>query len=808
MILRPVLWLGLAYITGELLKLFELWASSAASGLLLINYKAAGPDIYGSEGAAAAVPLVVYLVFQCFAVLMFTGRLPMKRYKKSVCFLVLPVFLLVGYLRLDQAFYQAVVSDQRFETVTQVEGTVTAFEEKANTYNLYIKGHEKVLGVVSKKSRAGCFLNELKESPEGFLLEVRGEGQAFCVPVNEGMFNEWLYYHGRGMDGRLWVEDIRIVSDQISPWQKGIQWLRKLVKDNCGKWLSEQSAGVAVGMLLGDKSMLDPDLKVLYQDAGISHILAISGLHISFVGGGLYGFLRRIRLPGKKFVPVWLCMAASMGIVIFYCVLTGSPPSAVRAVVMTGLSLGAKAFGYTYDRPSAIALSALVILTAEPMMLTQSSFLLSFCAVAILAIFDPLIQAVSAKSRCLGRLFSGAAVTAGMSPVIAMTFYEVPMYSLMLNLLVIPLVGVVYPAMMICGLLGGLLGWIGRPVYLLIEGILALYRLLCSVTASLPGAMIITGAPDLGRILAVYGLMAGCLLFLKKREWYLGGINAVALTAAVSVWGLLLLPVTVKHPVLTMMDTGQGDCFIVQMPDGVNILFDGGSSDVKNVGAYRLLPLLKSRGIRSLDFVFVSHTDKDHISGIEELLKDGTVGVSCIVFPDSASPDEAWQDLAQKAQEHGCRCFAIHEGVNLTWGSMEILCLSPEKKREKDDRNNGSQVLMLWTGDFSVLFTGDISAEMDMRVMAAMDRYGIDGCQILKVAHHGAKSSTSGCFLDRVKPQIALISCGEGNSYGHPHKELLKRLSDRDIPALATFRWGEVRIQKRQGRLEIKTARP
>lgn len=257
-----------------------------------------------------------------------------------------------------------------------------------------------------------------------------------------------------------------------------------------------------------------------------------------------------------------------------------------------------------------------------------------------------------------------------------------------------------------------------------------------------------------------------------------------------------------------MMDTGQGDCFIVQMPDGVNILFDGGSSDVKNVGAYRLLPLLKSRGIRSLDFVFVSHTDKDHISGIEELLKDGTVGVSCIVFPDSASPDEAWQDLAQKAQEHGCRCFTIHEGVNLTWGSMEILCLSPEKKREKDDRNNGSQVLMLWTGDFSVLFTGDISAEMDMRVMAAMDRYGIDGCQILKVAHHGAKSSTSGCFLDRVKPQIALISCGEGNSYGHPHKELLKRLSDRDIPALATFRWGEVRIQKRQGRLEIKTARP
>ena len=273
-----------------------------------------------------------------------------------------------------------------------------------------------------------------------------------------------------------------------------------------------------------------------------------------------------------------------------------------------------------------------------------------------------------------------------------------------------------------------------------------------------------------------------------------------------------------------MLDIGQGDSIVVEMPGGQNILVDGGSTTVTDVGRYRILPFLKYEGIRKLDYIFVTHTDLDHISGIIELLDrmiDGTASLRAetLVMPYLREKGEAYEELCERAEKAGVRVIWVEAGDAFHFydspgllkqggsskgsGSSESLSevtltvLGPDPGRETSPVNVNAQCIVaaLSFGKFDCLLTGDVVEEGEENLLGILRRTGKE-FEVLKVAHHGSKYSTPEELLDIVSPDLCLISAGKYNRYGHPHAELLSRLY-----AAGT----DVRITRYGGELSVAT---
>ncbi len=806
MVLRPVLWLGLAYIAGEIL----VWINFSDPALC-----------WGIVGSCGSLLSLLCLVFKK-KMYGFTGRTPDKKTADLAVFIGVPVFLIFGALNFQRAMDQALRWDMRLERLMDSEsydsriftGTLEQVEEKTSSWYFFIKDcpiaqGQSLLVSVNK--------GNMSQPGDAFVpgdrVSFTGELELFSHPENEGAFDEWLYYHSQGIRARVWADSVTTVRESGSWLEKGARALKLWMKEGCQKYLSPRYAGITLSMVCGDDSLMEDSVEVLYQKSGISHILAISGLHVTFLGMGIYSLLKKMTLPQG------LCIFAGMASVLVYGWFTGMATSTMRSVVMTLLSLGARLFGRTYDIKTGLALAAMWVLIPSPLMITQPGFLLSFIAVGSLVLCPAMGSAPEKKSRpgmkaFFGRfwrrfirvMLSPVYVTAGMLPVLAWCFYEVSMYSIFINLAVIPLMSLVYPAMLVCALLAPTLGRGGFLLYRLIEGILALYDVLCQVTMSLPQAVVITGRPSVGEMFLSYGMFlaaAGMIChFIGNSEKMPRRLGCGAGLAFILLGSLMVfLPKLPGELTVTMVNVGQGDCFFIQLPDGKNILADGGSSDEKNMGTYILEPFLKSRGVRHLDGVFLSHLDEDHVNGIREMMEGsfwnegnrrqipGSISIDSIFFPGHVPLTGGHEVILDLADAMGARCYAMWAEDRVSFGELTMTALAPERGAFSSgasiDKNDGSLVLHLSYGDFSMIFTGDISQKAEAGVLASIEKLELKGCHVLKVAHHGSKNSTSDGFLQAVCPAIALISCGQDNSYGHPHQELIERLSFyvRDIYA-------------------------
>ena len=267
----------------------------------------------------------------------------------------------------------------------------------------------------------------------------------------------------------------------------------------------------------------------------------------------------------------------------------------------------------------------------------------------------------------------------------------------------------------------------------------------------------------------------------------------------------VLLVLLVYHPKghaqITMLDVGQGDGIYVQGPNGGTYFIDGGSSDVEQLGKYRIEPYLKSQGVGKLDYVFISHGDADHYSGIEEMLARQSVGVqiNTLVLPCNFRQDEVLIDLAKLAQSVGTKVITMKEGDKLREGDLTISCLQPALE-ESLSGNAGSMVLEIFYHQFDMLCTGDVEAEGEELLI--QKRKGKD-YDVLKVAHHGSKNSTSEEFLECIHADLALISAGKDNRYGHPHEETINRLQNAGCRIYETEKMGAITLKIKGNSLTI-----
>lgn len=659
-----------------------------------------------------------------------------------------------------------------------------------NREKLQLADTEQITGLL-------CYLEGTDDPAMGSYVVVEGKFYGFTHATNPGAFDAADYYRIMGQQGKLMGSGCLAISSGHDFFRERLYRLKEYLALLLEASYPEKEAAVMRAMLLGEKGVLDPEVKSLYQQSGIIHILAISGLHLSILGMGFYKILRKFHVPNAVNIIL------SISVMYCYGIMTGMGISIVRALIMFAFHLGAGLVGRTYDMLTAMMAAALSILVQQPLYLTHSGFLFSFGAICGIGLFLPAVETHQFSDNRLVRTFcAGIGVSLSTLPVYLVFYSAFPPYSVLLNLLVIPTMSLIF--------LGGLVtmtaaavilplgSWLSWPVVFLF----GVYERCCNLCLSLPGHQWITGCPETWQVTLFVLLLAGVSLFyerLGKRQFW----------AAVLVSVFVL---TVRLPgefEITVLDVGQGDCIYVTDGGSRHYLIDGGSSDQKDVDIYQMVPFLKYRGVRYLDAVFVTHPDNDHINGIQGMLEayeENGIAIGCLVLPDVAvhNRNEAYHTLEILAGEAGVPVRYIHAGQRIKNGKLMLTCLHPVKGFACENANEYSTVLYLRFGKFTALLTGDLEGAGESMVIQNLQEWGIQKVTLLKVAHHGSKNSTPAELIELIDPRIALISAGKNNSYGHPHRETLERLATAECRVCQTPVSGAVTIRVKNGKVLLE----
>lgn len=682
-----------------------------------------------------------------------------------------------------------------------LEGRV--YETKSNSFytNLYIS-QVKILSYPKKYSIEQVKVNikndlaEAAVSP-GMKVRLTGSLQQIPLPSDPGQFNERSYNYARKIKWYLEGRSLEVIQAAPRSYDAMRCKAKSFLKEKILRLAPGRTGGIFCAMLLGEKQEIGQKNQMLLKLDGVLHIAAISGTHLSFLGWGLYRLLRKLRLS-----VAW-AGGISVFLMIQYGIFTGGSASAMRAVIMFSLAVGAIAVGRTYDLLSALSLSAVLLLLESPGYLYDSGFLLSFGAVLGLAVVYPAFAEKKEKRKLLLGLKTGFALQLATIPIQMYFFYELPVFGILINLLVLPTVGIVLASGVFGCAFGLALPFLGKLFMLPGAFLLELYLSIGQVLKQIPFASVITGRPDMWKIAAYYILLAVWVGYRRQE-----GRNGHILRRYFPlVLGILLLFVRIpdKKLRITFLDVGQGDCSVI-MWNRETYIIDGGSSSVSGVGTYRILPFLKCMGIRKVDGIFLSHMDDDHVNGIGELLeavgsRETSLGIKRIFLSECGDKQEKQEELKKAGEKAGCEILYLYGGDRIRSGEAELHCLYPYEETEGDS-NEASQVLRLTCRDFSVIFTGDLEGRGETAVTEILEREQM-GTQVLKVAHHGSKNSTSIRFLEAVNSEVGIISCGEGNRYGHPHKELLERMAKEKVEVFQTKDSGAVFLVTDGKRTEV-----
>lgn len=640
----------------------------------------------------------------------------------------------------------------------------------------------------------------------GNAIRAAGELSFFQNARNPGNFDQKLYYQRQDIHGSAWAKEVEVVDDSIWKIRDWLSEFRSQWKKALIQAMGEKDGNVLSAMLLGEKSEMDPDTKELYQVSGIGHILAISGLHLSFIGIGAYRIFRR--MTGSYTAGG----IAGILLLVLYVMMIGVTISAVRALVMFLFRVGADMAGRHYDPPTALAAAAAAVLLWRPLSLYDGGFWLSFGAVFAMIIVLPIFKGLPVQG-----FWASVSINLTILPVMLFYFFEFPPYSLLLNLFVIPLMS----AMLFLGLLGSAAYAAGIPIAVfglrICKVILWLYEKCCEIGMGIPGARMIAGKPRLWQIAAYYILLAAALVFLRRlRRKEIKKASGMETAGKIRIMPLLALAAGIfiltfrfgeeGRLSVTILDVGQGDGIFIQGPAGGTYLIDGGSSDIKKVGQYRIEPFLKSRGVGRLDYVLISHGDSDHMNGVKDLIERRKIGIEIgtLVLPMQEAWDEALCSLADMARQAGIQVAAIGPGQGIQEKEAALSCIQPAKGDEIQPGNEASMVLALSSGEFDMLLSGDVEGKGEELLTERLTKTEqARTWEVLKVAHHGSRNSTSERFLQSVQPAFAIISAGEQNRYGHPHQETLVRLKERGIKIYSTQDKGAVMIEVKDGKMTI-----
>ena len=708
----------------------------------------------------------------------------------------------------------------------------------------------------------------------GQICSVKGHFLELNPATNEGEFSLPSYYKGEGISGVFQAKTIGHILGEPSPFAKELFTLKQDLGNRIDTLFPEETAAFLKSLFLGERSGMTLSEKSLYQSAGISHILAISGLHLSLLGEFFYRLLRKVKLSSL------LSSLITSFFLFSYFLFTGSSHSAFRALFMLFLRFAAIQLGKGKDLLSQLSFALLFLLWLNPLSLYSVGMQCSFFTLFVFFLLEErpgktvrkkkekvlskickkytlgfskhpslLLKLPSYLSKlipCLlstlpHRLQGSFLFYLALLPLFSLIQFSFPLYAPLLNLLLLPLL----PFFFLLGAVSIFFSYLPEQDYLLlrllsissrflVNRLFQLFHLFMEKSLALPFSRIPLGKMQVLSVI-FYFLVLYLLFFFPK---------AKSLSLLLSLGFLLSLPLYLPKPPkdleIAALDVGQGDGFVLQKGNLVFTIDNGSTS--KNLFPEQIFfPYCKAKRIQHIDYALLTHCDRDHISGIQALLeKNPSISLSHLILPASALEDHRYDLLKRLAYNHGADISYWQKGDELVFSEqgiclptkvnamaenstmaenhsttkkgwpytkdhqLHIRCFYPNDSSHIEEANAHSIGCLLTYGHFRMLFTGDMPKEAEEALLENCREAEVSPVvDVLKLAHHGSKTSSCPSFLSETQAKFALFSYGKKNRYGHPHKNTVENCQKYRLFPLETAKLGEILIKTNGEQFEI-----
>lgn len=655
--------------------------------------------------------------------------------------------------------------------------------ENEYTYKYIVKA--KTGQLKNKKFIIYINKNNNKLFKYGDLIKIQGEYSSPQTARNYKGFDYSKYLKTLKIYGIIKIEEANLLKENdLNFVLISINNLKQKMIDHANKNMPQKTANLLLGLLIGQKDNIQEDIIKSFRTANLSHILAVSGAHTSYIILGLTYIITKSKAPRR------IGYIITIIILLVFIIITGASYSVIRACIMSIITISAKLFYKKENFFISICVSLFIILIQNPFAINDIGLKLSFLGTIGIIVFNKNITEFFIRikikeniAKVLSLTFSAQLM---IMPITILNFNTFSLTFFISNILASPLLGIIIILGFIAIFVSFVLNPISKILFFVLNLFLELLIFISEIVTKIPGSSILVKTPNLVFVITYYILILFINYFfiIKKNPirrfqkkivkiCTIKNIKRIIKIIAriFLIISFLTMLVRVINPTLKIyfIDVGQGDCTLIITPKGKKILIDGGEG--KNE---ILLPYLLDRGINKIDYIIISHFDSDHCNGLIEVMEKIKVGK--VIVSKQPGESEEYRNILEIIKRKNIEAYVVKAQDRITIEKdLYINILNPAGKLEFNDLNNNAMVAKLIYKNFSMLFTGDI--EKAEENIAQKYKNNLKST-ILKVAHHGSKTSTNEEFLKYVEPQIALIGVGENNKFGHPNQQTIEKLKN------------------------------
>ena len=705
---------------------------------------------------------------------------------KKIIVILICLIISIGYVSILENKYSK-ISDMPIKEMVTIISDIQEKEYKKDCTAKIVRNNKKIL-INIKMSQ------DIPSIKYGDSLYIEGEFKQPEEARNYKGYNYKQYLRTKKIIGTVELEKVKILKSSNGSFIHNIQ---KYIRDTINGTLTDEEGNLLLAILLGDKDKLSEDIQESFNTSNLSHMLAVSGAHVSYIILGLTYVLQN-SIIGKKNGKI-VCII----FLLAFMAITNFTPSVTRACIMAILTLFSSIIYRKSDVYTNISVAALITLIFNPYGLLDLGFQLSYGGTIGIIIFIKRIQEKKSNSKVINYIKQMALVSIYANimiiPIMMYHFNTVSFTFIISNIMASPILGII----VITGFLFIIASITVKPLTMLIaifiKPILSILIKISQICSKLPFSNILVVTPYMFNVISYYAIILYCIKSKKNNKCKI--IICLLIVLILINFIIYIFPQKLR---IFFIDVGQGDSTLIITPDKKTVLIDGGGSDSFDVGKKVLLPYLLDRRILKIDYVLISHFDTDHCGGILTIMEK--VKVKNIIISEQAEHSENYERFKKLMIHKKIRLIEVKKGDKIKIGRYsEFKILFPTSRLlSENPLNNNSIVAQFNYNNFKMLFTGDIEKLAEQQILKA-EKAEIRA-DILKVAHHGSKTSSIPEFIKAVKPKIALIGVGKNNTFGHPNQQTIKNLENIKCRIYRTDLQGEIIIKiDQKGRMNVKS---
>lgn len=705
---------------------------------------------------------------------------------KKIIVILICLIISIGYVSILENKYSK-ISDMPIKEMVTIISDIQEKEYKKVCIAKIVRNNKKIL-INIKMSQ------DIPSIKYGDSLYIEGEFKQPEEARNYKGYNYKQYLKTKKIIGTVELEKVKILKSSNGSFIHNIQ---KYIRDTINGTLTDEEGNLLLAILLGDKDKLSEDIQESFKTSNLSHMLAVSGAHVSYIILGLTYVLQN-SIIGKKNGKI-VCII----FLLAFMAITNFTPSVTRACIMAILTLFSSIIYRKSDVYTNISVAALITLIFNPYSLLDLGFQLSYGGTIGIIIFIKRIQEKKSNSKVINYIKQMALVSIYANiiiiPIMMYHFNTVSFTFIISNIMASPILGIIVITGFLFIITSITVKPLTRLIAIFIKPILSILIKISQICSKLPFSNILVVTPYMFNVISYYAIILYCIKSKKNNKCKI--IICLLIVLILINFIIYIFPQKLR---IFFIDVGQGDSTLIITPDKKTVLIDGGGSDSFDVGEKVLLPYLLDRRILKIDYVLISHFDTDHCGGILTIMEK--VKVKNIIISEQAEHSENYERFKKLMIHKRIRLIEVKKGDKIKIGRYsEFKILFPTSRLlSENPLNNNSIVTQFNYNNFKMLFTGDIEKLAEQQILKT-EKAEIRA-DILKVAHHGSKTSSIPEFIKAVRPRIALIGVGKNNTFGHPNQQTIKNLENIKCRIYRTDLQGEIIIKiDQKGRMNVKS---